>query len=217
MPSIIDVTYFENANLYIPNNKDLNTEPTTAPSIRTGLEVMIDIYERELLLGGLGVDLYSQLQLALPDLDAADPKWKKLVEGEIYTNDNGDKKISDGLIGFQKQSFVAFYVFAEYMRNDNEVYTTTGVVKNTAKNAENVNPTPKFIKAHREFIKGYQGFLFQEPRVLLNGFGSLGLDWRGNAVNVCLLEYLTDKNDLDKTSFPDFEFRFYDELTSFGI
>jgi hypothetical protein len=218
MPNIIDTTYFERGNLYIPNNKDYNVEPEGAPTIITDLEASISKYERELLLNALGVTLYDELQVALVDLPGSDQKWTDLVEGRNYTNVDGKVKRWDGLKGYNGQSLIAFYIFTEYLRNDNEEYATVGTVRNTAKNAEVVSATPKFIKAYSQFISFYQGKLsFNEPQVLVNGFGSAGFDWYNESVQVSLYNYLTDCNDLEATSFPDFEFKVYESQNSFGI
>lgn len=219
MPNIIDSTYFEQGNLYIPNNKDLAAEPTGSPSAVTDLDSFITKYERRLLINALGVTLYDLLQTALADLGAADQKWQDLVNGKNYTNPDGNVRRWNGLKGFDKQSVIAFYVFTEYLRNDNETYTTTGVVKSEAANASIVDATPKFIKAYNEFLKAYQGSgIISEPVVLVNGFGSVGYDWFGNDdVEVSLFRYLTDSNELVANTYPDFEFRFYGHLTSAGI
>tara|TARA_R110000787_G_scaffold261374_1_gene366726 strand:+ start:5401 stop:6060 length:660 start_codon:yes stop_codon:yes gene_type:complete len=219
MANIIDATYFERGSLYIPNNKDLTVQPTGSPSVVTELDSFIVIYERQLMLNALGVTLYDELVIALDDLDnAGNLKWKNLVEGIKYTNVDGKVKVWDGLKGYNGQSLIAYYIFTEYLRNDNETYATVGVVKNNAKNAEVVNPTPKFIKAYNQFIKFYQGeYNSSGPRIIVNGFGSIGMDWYNETAQVSLYNYITDANDLDATNFPDFEFRVYENLNSLGI
>jgi len=218
MPNIIDETYFERGNTYIPNNKDIAVEPTTSPTIVTELQFFITKYERELLLNALGVTLYDELQIALADLPNADQKWRDLVEGKTYTNVHGNIKRWNGLKGINEESVISFYVFTEYLRNDQETYATVGVVKNTAKNAEIANPTPKFISAYRQFIKSYQGSVTEGlPTIVVNGFGSIGIDHFNTSVEVSLLDFLSDSNDLDATAFPNFELRVYAEQNSFGI
>lgn len=219
MATIIDVTYFERGNLYIPNNKDITVEPSDSPSSRTELEVFISKYERQLLLNALGVTLFDQLQTALTDLDnVANVKWKDLVNGRNYTTVDGRVKRWEGLKGYDKQSLIAYFVFTEYLRNDNETYTTVGTTQSNAKNSERVNATPKYIKAYNQFIEAYQGkFCVAEPRLVVNSFGSVGVDWYNESVQVSLYNYLIDCNDIDPTMFPDFEFLFYEYQNSFGI
>lgn len=218
--AIIDSSYFEKGDLYIPNNKDISVEPTDSPSSQSELDFFIEEYERELLLNALGVVLYGELETALLDLPNADQKWKDLVDGTTYIDPNGNNKIWEGLKGYNgKRSLIAYYVFTEYLRNDNETYSTVGTVKNDAKNATNVGATPKFIKAYNKFLEAYQGDLgYQQPTMVMNAFGTVGFDWYGTEKpQVSLYRFLSDSNELDETAFPDFEFKFYEHQNSFGI
>jgi len=219
MANIIDTTYFEHGNLFIPNNKDLSVEPVGSPTVITNLDSFITRYERQLLLNALGVTLYDKLQVALLDLENSEKKWIDLVNGTNYTNINGNVKRWIGLKGFDKQSVIAFYIFTEYLRDDNETYATTGVVKNDSKNATNKSATPKFIKAYNQFIESYQGCVsVNSPVIVVNGFGTIGYDWYGSGgVDVSLLRFLTESNELNETAYPDFEFMFYYNHNSLGI
>lgn len=229
MANIIDETYFEHGNLFIPNNKDLAVDPVGSPTVVAELDSLITKCERELLLNALGVTLYDELQIALaklpfvpdtepPTLGTAEQKWIDLVNGKNYNNADGNVKRWDGLTGYDKQSLIAFFIFTKYLRNDNETYATVGTVKNDAKNATNVSATPKFIQAYNKFIEAYQGSNFTSPAILINGFGSIGYDWSGTEkVQVSLLRYLTDSNELVENTYPDFEFMLYDNQNSFGI
>ena len=195
--SIIDSTYFEKGILYIPNNKDVSAAPVGAPSIKSELEFCIEKNEPNLLMNSLGVTNYRLLETAMLDLPNADQKWKDLVDGADYTI-NSKWYRWDGLRGFNKESLIACYVFCKYLRNDESIYTTVGVIKNTAKNAVNFNPTKKYLVADASFIKQYQS-----------------LD--ESSVKRSLYQYLTDMNELDSTSFPDFEFKFYTPANFLGI
>lgn len=214
---IIDATYFEKGLLYIPNSKDISASPTATPSTQSELEVFIDNYERDLLLNAFGVDLFNQLKVAMSDYDNAAQKWVDLVEGKDYTI-NGKKHRWEGLKGYNKQSVIAFYVYCQYLRNDESTYTTTGIVQNTGKNADNYSPTGKYIKAHNCFLKQYQNSDYGQPNIIINGSGSMGLDYFNNSdVQRSFYQYLVDANELDVTAFPDFEFKVYDTETSLGI
>lgn len=220
--TIIDETYFEVGNIYIPNNKDVNAEPTSSPSAITELQHFISVYERELLFNALGVVLYDSLIDHIEN-EEIQTRWSLLIKGETYVNANGDSRRWIGLDGGKnKQSVLAFYVFTEYLRNDHETYATVGTVKNTAKNAEIINATPKFIKAYNRFIKGYQGGCNPgDGVVVVNGFGSLGFDYYDESEDVSWFTYMTEKNELEEVDknkpFPDFKFKFYGNQNSFGI
>lgn len=212
---IIDSSYFDKGSLFIPNNKDLSAQPVGTPTVQSDIDFFIDKYERELLYNALGVTLYNELKTA--NESTLTGKWKDLVDGTDYTIDSKLYRW-DGLKGYASQSLIAFYVYCQYLRNDQSTYTTTGIVKNTAANAENYDPTPKFIKAWNSFIIQYQAQFNGLPEIIINRSGKVGLDFYGNKdVKSSLYQYLTDANVLDPTAFPDFEFRFYESYNSFGI
>lgn len=215
--AIIDNTYFEKGYAYIPNNKNINASPSGSPSVSSELDFFIDEYERELLINALGVTLYNELQTELPTPTAQ--KWIDLVDGKDYTISSKTKRWN-GLKGANMQSLIMFYVFCQYLRNDNSTYLTTGIGQSTANNAERSDPSPKYVKSWNLFLRQYQGDLYYNdyPRVVTNRSGMMGLDYYGNdSVEVNLYQYLTDQNDLDDTSFPDFEFRFYESYNTMGI
>jgi hypothetical protein len=233
---VIDDTYFETAELFIPNNKDLNAQPEGSPTAQTNLTAIRKKYERELLLNALGVTLYAQLVVALDDLGAADPKWDKLVTGSTYVID-GKTYIWDGLRGFLKQSLVAFYAYSQYLVFDELTYATVGVVKNQSDTAVTADSTAKYVRSFGSFLEQYQGDLYQFRRNYSSmysgkGYGntcSAGKDYLGyldsielykqftRNVQASLWQYLNDSNELDPTAFPDFQFKIYAPYNRFGI
>ena len=217
MANLIDISYFKNGDLYIPNTENINSGEIGSAN-NSDLEFYIVEYERELLINALGIVLYTEYKTALSDLDNSDQKWKDLVNGVTYSNPSGVKKRWEGLKGANKQSLVACYIFTQYLRNYNETFATTGVVKNDSQNATNQSATPKFIKAYRKFINQYQGDCEYAPQFYINEFGSQGLDYYATEnATVSLYQFLVDSNELDKTKFPDLSFKFYQQTNSFGI
>jgi hypothetical protein len=212
--AIIDNTYFVNGWLFIPNNKDTNAEPVGSPSAQSGIDFFITEYERELLLNALGVTLYNDL-IANPSTQ----KWVDLIDGKDYTIDSKTKRWN-GLKGANMQSLIAFYVYCQYLRNDNSTYLTTGIAQNTSNNAERSDPSPKFVKAWTRFLSQYQGNYYNNgyPTVIYNRSGMVGLDYYGqDNIEVNMFQYLTDQNTLEPTDFPDFEFKFYETYNTMGI
>ncbi len=217
MSTIIDNTYFEKGWLFIPNNKDTNAEPEASPSAQSEIDFFIEEYERELLLNALGVTLYNELQAELPN--PTTQKWIDLVDGKDYEI-NSKTKRWNGLKGATQQSLIAFYVYCQYLRNDNSTYLTTGIAQNTANNAERSDPTPKFVKSWTRFLSQYQGrgYNYSYPTVIYNRSGMVGLDYYGqDNIEINMFQYLTDQNTLEPTDFPDFEFRFYETYNTMGI
>ena len=217
MANLINSSYFEKGDLYIPNNTDINVGDVGITN-QTDLDFYIVEYERELLLNALGIVLYEEYLVALQHLNQAHKRWSDLIDGVTYTNPSSVVKRWEGLRGANKQSLVASFVYTKYLRNYNETFATTGVVRNDSKNATNYDATPKYIKAYNKFIEQYQSDNLPNPRVYINRFGTNGIDWYGSEnATVSLYQFLTDSNDLDSTSFPDFTFKFYAEQNSFGI
>lgn len=229
MSSVIDTTYFEKGYTYIPRVTDLTPASDDTLLSQTDLENMIVTYEREILLNSLGVTLYNELVNILTNNQlehANNVKFKRLVDGYSYTNSAGVEKIWDGLKGFNKQSVIAFYVFCKYLRNDIDLYSINGIVRSTSKNAENINPTAKFMSVYSMFLKAYQGNMSKVhyPNleghrfgVVVNAFGTVGIDWYSDDTQVSLYQFLNDYNDLEEDNFSTFQFKFYPYLNSFGI
>jgi hypothetical protein len=213
MANLINSSYFQKGDLYIPNNTDINVGDVGITN-QTDLDFYIVEYERELLLNALGIVLYESLQIQLaklpfavdtdpPSLETAPQRWIDLVEGVTYTNPSSVVKRWEGLRGANKQSLVASFVYTKYLRNYNETFATTGVVRNDSKNATNYDATPKYIKAYNKFLRQYQADNLPNPITYVNRFGTNGLDWYGSEdTTVSLYQFLTDSNS-EKSIFPD--------------
>ena len=206
---------FTTGEFFIPNNDNGNViPPNTSPNSTSEVITAIEKYEPLLLLHALNVTLYKELEGALLDLPAADQKWGDLVNGKDYIVDSKEyrwKGLKNILIPF---------IYTNYLRNDQSIYTTTGIVKVKAANADNYDPNPKYIKAYNTFLTGYQGEKTNNaPRLLVNRNGVYGLDYYSSSVNpiVSLYQYLTDQNSITPTDFPDLDFRFYEQQNSLGI
>jgi hypothetical protein len=216
---IINPTYFVKGELFIPNSTNGNAGNNS--SIQNDLDSTIAKYERELLLNALGVTLYNALkgQTFLNGIinDAAEVKWKDLVNGKTYTKDSLEF-IWDGLKGYEGSSLIAYYIYCKYLENDEVTYSTTGMSNESVTNADKVSYTPKYVKAWNEFLTMYQSTYANNPVSMVNSFGTIGLDYYGNKDSrVSLYQFLTDMNDADPTKYPNFQFKVYDSKNSFGI
>ena len=202
MANLINSSYFQKGDLYIPNNTDINVGDVGITN-QTDLDFYIVEYERELLINALGIVLYEEYLVALQNLNQADQKWTDLIDGKTYVNPSNVTKRWEGLRGANKQSLVACYVYTQYLRNYNETFATTGVVRNDSKNATNYDATPKYIKAYNKFLRQYQADNLPNPITYVNRFGTNGLDWYGSEdTTVSLYQFLTDSNS-EKSIFPD--------------
>ena len=206
---------FKIGEFFIPNNDNGNVvPPNTSPNATSAVIIAIEKYEPLLLLNALNVTLYKELEGALVDLPSADQKWGDLVNGKDYIVDSKEYRW-EGL----KNVLIPF-IYTNYLRNDQSTYTTTGIIKSKAANADNYDPNPKYIKAYNTFLTSYQGEKTNNtPSLLVNRNGVYGLDYYSSSASpiVSLYQYLTDQNAITPTDFPDFDFRFYEQQNSLGI
>ena len=215
---ITDATYYQQGIKFIPDVKVTGTPVQGVPTNNTvsKLEHFIDVNERLLLLSFLNVDLYNEFELAIQDLPNADVKWQSLVEGTTYIKD-GEKYIFDGLRGYSKDSLVAYFVFCEYLKNDNSYYSTSGIVKIKDKNATMFDPTSKYIDCYYAFLNKYQdNYSNQYPDYYVSTDGSMGVDYYGvnNDSKVVTLETFLRDNASD---YEGYEFKRFETVNSFGI
>lgn len=214
---ITDSTYYQTGKKFIPNSKDVNSRPAGSPVVETQLDFIIKKYEREFLVGILGITLYNELNTALADLPNADIKWRNLVNGTEYVKESITYRF-DGLRGFEKDSLLAFYVFCKYLENDESYYSTTGVVKSNAQNANNFAPTRKYLDAWYIFLDKYQNEVgVNEQSYIYDSYGCVvGIDYYngGNKNKLVTLEtYLKDH----EADFIGYEFIRETGANSLGI
>jgi len=141
--SLIDTTYFKNA-LSIP----IGTY--------SDLQNYIDEFEETVLIGLLGYDLYTEMMAAfaaLPGVPLPD-KWDKLINGTSYTY--GSQSLHwNGLINTAKKSFIANYVYCQYLQAKQSATSATGTVQAKNENSIVVDGIAKHSNAWNEFVTLY--------------------------------------------------------------
>ena len=217
MPTITDSTYYQTGIKFIPNTK-LSGTPVVGVPVNDTIEKLNSFIvenERVLLLSFLSVELYNELLSALDDIDNAILKWQNLVKGTTYTKD-GVTYIFDGLRGFNFNSLVANYVFCKYLENDNSYYSTSGVVKIKDANADNFDPTRKYITNYNAFLNAYQDSCESYKEYYISNDNVVGVDYYGSKGDnrIVTLEAFLKDNELD---YEGYEFRRFERLNSFGI
>jgi len=222
MSIIVNVSDFQSGKFYIPNARDISANNIATQ--KGEVEKTIDKYERLLLIQALGVTQYTTLKKLIDNNilgDSDNKKWAKLVNGDTYTAQDGKEYIFDGLKSKEGYvSFVAAYIYCNFLRDDDSTYTTAGTVRDTAKNATSVSATPKYIEAWNEFIAGYQGFGTYEntPKIIMNASGDLGLDYFSGTQHFrSLWQYMRDMNDLEADTYDIDQFTVYKQKNSMGI
>ena len=198
---IVNNTYFQNQNyIHIPL---AIVDPSGTPNNQTELDYLCTKLEREILLNALGLSLYNEIK-AITDINTADPKLKKLIEGDEY-----DGKIWLGLNN--DDSLIANYIYQEFVTQTDIRLSATGATKVNAENATTQTPRYLIAGAHQNFIKQYQGEFLQEP-VIVDNF----VDWYCNNAEKSLYGYLMDKQ-ADFTNWKPEYFKVYETKNSFGI
>jgi hypothetical protein len=111
--SLIDTTYLRNS-ISVP----IGTY--------SDLQQYIDEYEKKVLISLLGYDLYTEMMAAYAALPGVPlpSKWDNLINGTTYTYE-GQSVRWNGLINSDKVSFIAYYVYCQYLRAKQFPFQTT--------------------------------------------------------------------------------------------
>ena len=225
---ITDLTYYK-AELSIPSSQTSVSD--TATGVRVDLNQFISQYEREALIKTLGYTLYAEF-IAEFDVNANDvwtiksaaaQKWKNLLNGLEYTI-NSDTVNYRGMIFTEpysgtdlKRSFMAYYIYFHYLNDNMEDYAGTGISELAAKNATRTSPIPKSIRSWRRFYELVVG-TFNQPALLKNRSGMIGLDWFGtNDTERSLYQFIDDQNTLVADTYENWEPVNFENENQFGI
>lgn len=120
-------------------------------AVSDSLTVFINRFEPKVLQAALGYDLY---QAFIDGLDVGsgeeiEQKWIDLRDGKWFDNAAGAKRQWKGFANSStKESVLAYFIFAEYMRNLATQVTGVGVVKSNAENSIVLSPDVKMSEAH---------------------------------------------------------------------
>ena len=147
MANIIDTSYFVD-DIELPN---VNQAP-----IKAGVEKSIALYEKEVLISLFGYSMYKDFLAATP---VAGDKWYKLINGEEFSFAFEGETVTrywDGLLGADKKSLVAYYIY--FMHRRKEVSYMAGVgteVEAETENSTKVSLYEKLVWIWNEFLLMY--------------------------------------------------------------
>lgn len=228
---MITSNIYYKADIHIPNV--INPTPTVNDLSKGGeLLLYISTYERDVLIKLLGYSLYKEFSDQF-DVDAndqwtikplADQKWKDLLNGKEYTIDNVTYNFrglifSEGIgTSLINRSLLSYYVYYNFLSNDVDNYSSVGVQNETAKNATKVSAIPKAVKAWNNFYNLAVGS-YSTPHYLVNGSGTIGLDWLGGdgSGERSLYEFMNDINTQTPDTYENWKPQFFDNINQFGI
>lgn len=199
---IVNKSYFNKQNyLHIPLAV---SNPSSVPNNATEIDYLCEKLEREILLNALGLSLYNEIK-AITDINTADDKFKKLIQGDEY-----DGKIWLGLDN--DDSLIANYIYQEFVTQTDIRLSATGAKKVNPENATTQTPRYLIASAYQNFIKQYQSEYLIEP-IVIDNF----TDWYGrDCIEKSLYGYLMDKQ-VDFINWKPEYFKVYETKNSFGI
>jgi len=144
MAHLIDKTYFIN---------DISLPGSVLEGNYEVITQYIAKYEPEILLRLLGYDLYKALQA---EIDAASytTVWDNFVNGAEYVVEGYTVKWN-GLINSELTSFIAYYIYYQYMKNNVTTTTAIGETQSGAENGGKISPADKMTHAWNNYIRLY--------------------------------------------------------------
>jgi len=149
--SFIDEDYFIN-DITVPN--------TSRPSVLAGLTSFITKFEKEILIKGLGITLYTAFIAGLAEADPL-TKWTDLRDGADFTLDYYGTDVLLHWNGFKNddsESLIAYYVFWFYMADQSMQTSQMGIVQTLNENATVVSPALKMNNAWNKMVDLYGYF-----------------------------------------------------------
>lgn len=200
---IITPQHFEKGSLKMPN---VTPDPNGSDYI-DDLQSVIDEKEREILIDGLGFELYTTLSNEYADLDNASQEIKDLVNGKSYTLD-GMKVRYEGLT-----PLLSNYIYYHFLNDKTDVFSTMGIERPDAINSMSVSSLQRGAKAYIKFLEAYQGG-DAEPKIFhtRNGWG---IDYYGSRSSIrSLYDFLND----NRADYPTAKnFIIHEPMNSFNI
>lgn len=161
---VIDITYFQNQPLFVPNSNLVPSLGENVPNNISSLESAIEVLEYQLLLGFLGYTQYNEFKSQFNEdgsLKAgALPKWISLTQGKQLENGRYWKGLRYS-VGNSKNSLIANFVFYNFLLNDEYPYSTTGLQRPNSENSTDVNAVSKLVREWNKFVFYYQGNNFE--------------------------------------------------------
>lgn len=142
--SIIDDTYFI-WKISIPTDNDNRTNK---------LQPYLDHSQKDFLKKALGYELYKLFIAELPT--PASQRFTDILDGSDFTNLTTNKLDHwDGLQNTEKESFLAYFAYFEYLEGVNETESGNGVTMNKFENSDKMSPIQKQVRAWSLGVEQY--------------------------------------------------------------
>jgi len=146
--SLIDSTYFIR-EINLPDN-----------SLTSDMSYFITQYEKEVLIKLLGYESYVLLKAAIDDGSpgyGGTDKWVWLIKGHEYEVEYGGTQTIkwNGLVNTDLVSFLAYYIYYQWMKFHVSDTTSVGESITEKENALGISPSHKMVSAWNNFIDLY--------------------------------------------------------------
>tara|TARA_R100000951_G_scaffold116799_1_gene131157 strand:+ start:6051 stop:6665 length:615 start_codon:yes stop_codon:yes gene_type:complete len=203
---ITTLTTFQTGRFKIPN-------AVAAPlgaDYTVDIQESIDLYERRILIDALGFDLYELVADDYPLTGGEPANIIDLINGKNYTKD-GVTVCWEGLLS---SPLLPAYVYYQFLRDKQDIFTTMGVERPEAVNSVPVSSNERSTRAYIEFLEAYQGGHNTNPNIIHTSLG-VGIDWMvGSNHLVSLYQYLED----NASDYPEKGvFTLHPSINTFGI
>lgn len=163
MANLIDTTYFK-AIISVPLDENQNT-----------ITDFITLFEPEILKKALGYDLYKAFIAGLDEEPIAS-KWTNLRDGAEWTEDGQTYKWR-GMLNSTYDSFIAYYVFYQYLIYNSTFNSSSGVASIASENSNKADHRSKQMLVYNRMVD-----LISE-----------------------MDDYINYQNSIDSTTYPDYE------------
>lgn len=142
--ALTDITYFEQRLIVVPN---LNRE-----EIEGQLNDYINLHEPDYREKTLGYQLNKEFQAGLEEV-TIDEKWANLRDGAEYLDSCGKTQKWKGFNNSLKESPIAYYIYFNLVREDNNPLSSTGVIFTNNENSSRITPLFKTVDAYNYMVR----------------------------------------------------------------
>jgi hypothetical protein len=146
MANLIDKSYFVN---------DINLPAGVLQGTPAQIDAYIERYEKECLKMLLGYDLYKALKVEIDSSPQVfTTVWDELVNGAEYSNGGYTQKWN-GLVNTDKVSFIAYFVFWNFVRDNVTTYESVGAMTAQSENSKRVSADDLITESWNNFVTLY--------------------------------------------------------------
>lgn len=181
------------------------------------LDSYITMYQEVLLKRFLGESLYNLLDANYTE--SSGDKWDKLVNGETYTKDYAGSDFTIKYKGLKEM--LTYFIYFFYKSELASSPTEGGEVISNYSNSTHAKIDRKIIKAFNLGVDLLGEIVeFDSDVEYIDGVGDYPFFTHNiskDSYKATLFNYITYKNGLDSTTYPNWIFKGYNKINELGI